>query len=127
MSDVKENGIVVDKKSAGVKGMQIVAIYRASVKATFGPGSLTALVKGKNGKFRLYGCTSLYRAGLLTEAKSYTDKSLAAKFGVPLVIGQAECLKHATDNKVVFEGDEKILSTADKKSGGFGRKLDFDF
>ncbi len=114
-------------------GMVVRAVFRASVKADRGPGSTTAVVVGQSGKARLYGLTSLVRAGLVSDAyegKSLTAEKLAALLKVPVIVGGEKCKAFITSEKLALDiGNEVIgdVNAGGKGKGGFGRQRPFGF
>ena len=111
-------------------GPTVLAVFRADVRATKGPGSTVAVVQGGSGKCRLYGKNSLANAlpDIADVCLSLVNASAMAEyFGVPVVVGKTACDKFMTDRKLVFEGKEAVIADVgkgNKRRGGF-KQIDY--
>lgn len=104
---------------------EVIAVFRADCRATKGPGSTVAVVRGGSGKCRLYGRNSLGNAfpDQADVCRTLSDaNAMAQHFGVKVVEGKEACDKAVVSLGVQWDGREAVLADAgkgNKKRGGF--------
>ena len=104
---------------------EVLAIFRADCRATKGPGSTVAVVRGGSGKCRLYGRNSLANAfpEQADVCRTLSNaNAMAGHFGVPVMVGKVACDKAVASLGIKWDGKEAVLADAGKgshKRGGF--------
>lgn len=104
---------------------EVLAVFRADCRATKGPGSTVAVVRGGSGKCRLYGRNSLCNAFPEQSDVCRTlsnANAMAEHFGVKVVEGKVACDKAVASLGIRWDGREAVLADAgkgNKKRGGF--------
>ena len=108
-----------------VSAPKVLAVFRADCRATKGPGSTVAVVKGASGKCRLYGRNSLANAfpDLADICKTLSSaEDMAAFFHCTLATGKVACDDLVKRLSIQWDGREAVLADVGqghKKRGGF--------